>query len=278
MGSIKTPEELVELFPGSFIHWFQREHPSHTVKITQPYFLGAHEVTVGNFEQFILATGYQTSAETIGNSRTFKDGKWLYQDGANWRESGLVQDETHPVSCVSWDDAMAFCQWLSKQEGREYGLPTEAQWEYACRAGTVTEYFWGDDPDLGDGYLNAGDITGISETRAFRFGPTTSLTDPALGTAPVGSFKPNAFGLYDMAGNLWEWCSDWSSDYQPQDQQDPVGPETARRRASRGAGWPSESWNWRSSFRSRSTPTYRCADLGFRVVLTASVNPTEVNK
>lgn len=151
-------------------------------------------------------------------------------------------------------------------------------WEYECRAGTVTEHFWRDDPDLGDGYLNAGDLTGVSETRALRFRPTTSLTDPALRTAPVGSFQPNAFVLHDMAGNLWEWCSDWSSDYQPQDQQDPVGPETARRRASRGAAWASESWNWRSSFRSRSTPTYRCTHLAFRVVLTATAKPPEANK
>jgi len=276
MGSTKTPEALVELFPGSSIHWFQREHPNHTVKITQPYFLGAHEVTVGNFKKFIDATGYQTTAEGVGNARIYKNGEWLYQQGANWRDPGFAQDATHPASCVSWLDAIAFCEWLSKQEGRAYGLPTEAQWEYACRAGTVTEYFWGDDPDLGDGYLNAGDVTGKLETRAFRLKPTELPMHLAIGTAPVGSFKPNNFGLYDMAGNLWESCSDWSSDYLPDDQEDPIGPDSARRRASRGAAWASESWNWRSSFRSRSSPTYSCADFGFRVVLT--VQPSETDK
>lgn len=278
MGSTTTPEELVELFPGSSIRWFQREYPSHTVQITQPYYLGAHEVTVAEFKQFVSTTGYRTTAETEGDAQVWKNTKLQTLNGASWRNPGLLQEPTSPVTCVSWDDAMAFCQWLSDKEGRSYRLPTESQWEYACRAGADTHFFWGDAPESGDGYLNAGDITGESEQLQFRYKPTDSPANEAHLIAPVGSFKPNPFGLHDMAGNLWEWCSDWFGDYPSTEQQNPAGPSTGSHRVSRGGSWASASWNWRSSFRSRSPQQYRGCGLGFRVALNMSTEDAKAEK
>ena len=107
--------------------------------MTRPFYMGVHEVTVGQFRAFVKATGYKTEAEKGGGAyRSVKDGKWAIDPKANWDNPGFEQTDEHPVVCVSWNDAKAFCDWLSEKEGKKYALPTEAQWEYSCRAGTTT--------------------------------------------------------------------------------------------------------------------------------------------
>ena len=159
------------------------EGPQHEVVLTGPFYMGVHDVTVGQFKAFVKETGYQT--EKGGGAYRFADGSWQLDPLANWQNPGFEQSDDHPVVCVSWNDANAFCNWLSKKEKRMYQLPTEAQWEYACRAGTTTAYSFGDDPkDLGD-YAWYQDNSGNH-------------------THPVGGKKPNPWGLYDMHGNVWQ--------------------------------------------------------------------------
>ena len=125
----------------------------------------------------------------------------------SWRNVGFAQTDLHPVVCVSWNDAVAFCDWLSRKEGKTYRLPTEAEWEYACRAGTTTRYWCGDDPE---GLARAANVPDASAKSLFPAWKTIGASDGCVFTAPVGSYRPNPFGLYDMHGNAWQWCSDWA--------------------------------------------------------------------
>ena len=152
--------------------------------------------------------------------RRTNDCGWGLAQGVNWRRLAFAQTDDHPVVCVSWRDAVAFCNWLSEREGLAYRLPTEAQWEYAARAGSTTESCWGDDYD------------GIIDRAYVPFG--WRVFDKP--TAPVGLFTPNAFGLHDVVGNCWEWCEDWFAEdyYARSPSVDPTGPDTGSTRVLRG--------------------------------------------
>src|SRR6185436_4722946 len=124
----------------------------HRVKITKPFQLGTTQVTVGQFAIFVKESGYQTAAEKEGwayGAWNVQSNQWNRLEGGSWKNPGFAQNDRHPVVCVNWHDATAFCHWLSEKESRPYRLPTEAEWEYACRAGTATAYPWGDNPDDG---------------------------------------------------------------------------------------------------------------------------------
>ena len=125
----------------------------------------------------------------------------------SWRDPGFDQQGSHPVVQVTWDDAKAFCDWLSKKSGKTVVLPTEAQWEYACRAGTKTAYPWGDNPDDGKGWANCADQTLKKELTNTEY-PCFGWEDGFVYTSPVANFNANAFGLYDMIGNAKQWCDD----------------------------------------------------------------------
>ena len=161
-----------------------------------------------------------------------------------------------PVEQVSWEDAREFCRKLSalpaeKEAGREYRLPTEAEWEYACRAGATTRYCFGDDE------------AGLGEYGWFE-GNAGGETHPA------GGKKPNAWGLFDMHGNVWEWCSDWYGAYSKGVVSDPQGPSGGSGRVFRGGGWGNTAWGCRSALRCGSDPSYRNGFLGFRLALSPS--------
>ena len=130
-----------------------------------------------------------------------------FNEKYSWRNTGFEQTDEHPVVNVSWNDAVAFCKWLSKKEGKTYRLPTEAEWEYACRAGTTTRYYSGDDPETLAKVGNVADAALKAKFPDWKY--TIKASDGYVFTAPVGKFKPNAFGLYDMHGNAWQWCADW---------------------------------------------------------------------
>jgi formylglycine-generating enzyme required for sulfatase activity len=165
----------------------------------------------------------------------------------------------NPVETVSWEDAVAFCKKLSelpeeKAAGRVYRLPTEAEWEYACRAGSTTRFGFGDsDSQLGPYAL---------------FDENSART-----THPVGGKTSNAWGLYDMHGNVWEWCADWKDDYSTSAVTDPAGPATGSHRVLRGGSWLFEAAFCRSADRYRSAPSNRDFYLGFRVALSSSGIP-----
>jgi len=199
----------------------ESDEQQHRVPITKPFYLGEHEVTVGQFRAFVQDSRYQTEAEQDGQECT-------------WRNPSFSQgdDDAHPVVYVTWKDANEFCQWLGQKEGRTYRIPTEAEWEYACRAGTETAYFHGNGPE------------GLT-----RFGNLDGTADEYEYTAPVGCFEKNAFHLYDLHGNVSEWCQDWYDD----------------RRVIRGGSWKDHASLCRSASRGAHSPEYRGSSLGFRV-------------
>jgi formylglycine-generating enzyme required for sulfatase activity len=234
------------------------DEQQHEVEITRPFYLGVHAVTVGNFRTFVERTGYKTEAERSGGASRWNGSKWELDPRANWRKPGFKQGYDHPVTCVSWNDAQEFCKWLSGiEKERLYRLLTEAEWEYACRGpvSSSTPFHFG---------------TSLSSAQAnfdgnYPYGGASK--GPYLErTTPVGSYPPNALGLYDMHGNVWEWCADWYGPYADTFVTDPTGPTTGERRVLRGGSWSNSGRSCRAAYRFNDEPGYRSDYLGFRVV------------
>ncbi|TGO02117.1 hypothetical protein PN36_30200 [Candidatus Thiomargarita nelsonii] len=239
------------------------EQPVHEVSVGR-FAMGQYEVTVSEFKRFVKATGYKTDAEKKGSCWTWDDNNWGQVKGANWRNPNFSQSDKHPVACVSWNDGVAYAEWLSEQTGQTYRLPTEAEWEYAARAGTETARYWGNDPDKACGYANVHDNTSKKEN-GFSWAHH-NCTDGYAQTAPVGQFKQNKFGLYDMLGNLWEWtCSQYENKYGGKEQRCAKNVNENNRFSLRGGSWYSgPSW-MRSANRYDGWPPYRYDDVGFRL-------------
>ena len=279
MGSTENDLNALEArLPGLPEVLLSDEKPSHKVAISKTLWMGKHEVTVGQFRRFVEGTGYKTDAEkgTGGFNGVVvgldtKEPKVEVAKDMNWRNPPFKQTDDHPVVCVSWNDATAFADWLNATDkgrpaGSSYRLPTEAEWEYACRAGTTACYQWGDDPDKGKGWCNAGDLTA---KRAFPDWDVFDWDDGFLYTAPVGSFKANGFELHDMHGNALEWCQDWHAPYREGEQTDPAGPASGHAHVLRGGSWHELCLSLRSASRSRAEPRWRDLRTGFRLVLPA---------
>jgi formylglycine-generating enzyme required for sulfatase activity len=182
---------------------------------------------------------------------------------------GFTQDaDNQPVVNVSWDDAVAYAKWLSQKSGQTYRLPTEAEWEYAARAGTTTSRYWGNNPDDTCKYANVADLTAKKKRPSWT---TFFCDDGYVVSAPVGSFKPNSFGLYDMMGNVWEWCEDTynSEAYTKLPKNNPVYTGEGEYRVMRGGGWSNGPLGIRSSHRVGLSPDFGHHALGFRLVKTA---------
>ena len=274
MGSQKSPEQLAKTFAEYRPQkkYFQGEQPLHHVRITKSYFLGVHEVTVGQFRQFCEAAPYRSEAERDGK------GGWGYNarrrdlEGRTprytWRNVGWAQTDDHPVVNVTWRDAVAFCDWLSHKEGKLYRLPTEAEWEYACRANTTTHWHCSDDPEQATSVANVADTT-MGKQRWFSDLPLRA-SDGHTFTSPVGSFRPNDFGQYDMHGNVWEWCFDWYSEsyYSSSPTDDPTGPIEGSYRVLRGGSYAAGPCETRSARRYFYSPDDRSYHVGFRVAMT----------
>jgi len=223
------------------------ERPLHKAKISKPFYMGKYEVTVGQFRAFADTAKYQTEAEKYGKGRIWQDGKWQEVAGVDWRTPGFPQEDNCPVCMVTWNDAQEFCNWATKSTGRTLRLPTEAQWEYACRAGTSTQFNTGEkDSDL---------------EQAAWFNRNSGMH-----TNAVGQRKANAWGLYDMHGNVWEWVQDYFGDkyYAESPPVDPQGPANGRDHLRRGGGWLHGPDFSRSAFRCLLNPDGRYTDVGFR--------------
>ena len=212
----------------------------HRKRITRAFYIGVHEITQAEFEQI------------IGTNPSWFSPKGKYRD----QMFGL-DTSGFPVEYVSWDLAVEFCRRLSELEGREYRLPTEAEWEYACRAGTITPFSFGDVLDGRQANCNGYHPYGTDDSGTFLERPTT-----------VGSYIPNAFGVYDMHGNVWEWCSDWytSQHLAGSSKKDPTGPQAGSNRVCRGGGWPDRAADCRSAARGSMEPNSPRNYSGFRVV------------
>jgi formylglycine-generating enzyme required for sulfatase activity len=257
----------------------RKDEVQHQVTISKPFLMGVTPVTVNQFAIFVKNTGYQTDAEKDGRSETFeiKDGKIvvgkarktpLEARGISWRDPGFEQKGDHPVVQVSWNDATAFCVWLSQKTGKAVALPTEAQWEYGCRAGTKTAWPWGDHPEDGKGWANGADQS-LHRMLCPRSGITCFTWDDGfVFTAPVGSLKPNVFGLFDMIGNVANWCQDRYGEYAPEAATDPTGAIAGTQRVIRGGSWNNFApRNCRSAARYKFAPNYRNERYGFRIVV-----------
>ena len=278
MGSSESAEATAAFFKKNYgmdrltADLSKDEHPQHRVRITKSFYLGTYHVTRGQFRQFVKDSGYKTDAEKGGNpgawgwdseSKTFS-----FEKDYSWQNAGFEQTDEHPVVNVSWNDAVAFCKWLSRKEGNRYRLPTEAEWEYACRAGATTRYYSGDDPETLAKVANVADATFKAKFPDCKW--TIKASDGYVFTAPVGRFKPNDFGLYDMHGNAWQWCADWFGEhyYAKSPAEDPTGPDTGDDRVLRGGSWGDWPSSARSATRSRGTPDGRSNYGGFRVART----------
>jgi sulfatase modifying factor 1 len=261
MGLECSPEQAARLYGGA-PDWYANEQPRHHVRLSKPVMLGLHHVTRGQFGVFAAETGYKTDAEKDGFAQVWNGSKFAKTSGFSWHKPGIDQTDDHPVTCVTWNDAVAFCQWLSRREGRVYRLPTEAEWEYAYRAGTQTAYTWGDDPNAGKGWANCADADGRTAHPGW---VTFDWSDGYVYTAPAASFRPNGWGLYDMAGNAWQWCADWYGEYAEGGAVDPAGPAEGTKRVLRGGSWFGAPCSSRAAYRSKISPAYRGQNVGFRV-------------
>jgi len=223
------------------------EKPQHKVRITKPFCLAAHEVTVGQFKAFVEDANYKTHAETSGNGGYGFDFK--QKPEFNWRNLGVEQTDQHPVVNVTRYDAVAFCEWLSKKEGKAYRLPTEAQWEYSCRAGSTTHWCFCDNEAELERYA------------WYKVGPISF---------PVGLKLPNGFGLHEIHGNVIEWCLDpFSEDfYKSSPENDPESPAKGIYYMTRGGSFRNSAGGaLRSAKRHTLPPDLMRSYLGFRPIL-----------
>ena len=243
---------LVDVRPGTFRMGDPDAAPSddydehaHTVTLTRPFRLAARTTTVDQFARFVTETDYVTDAERAGRGQGWgpRGVQWL--PGVTWRTAAAGLPGDTPAVCVSWNDALAYCRWASRRTGLNVRLPTEAEWEYACRAGTTGPYNAPGRPDQLGWFA------------------------PAAGgrPQPVGRLRPNAWGLFDMHGNVWQWCSDAFGPYPDDPVTDPTGPTEARPRfrCARSASWYDHAPLGTSHNRGRWTSDVGYNHMGFRV-------------
>ena len=247
------------------------EGPVHRVRIARDFALSKTEVTVGQFRRFVDASGYSVSPGCRVQERTLGTRgriEWRDDLSKSWRDPATIgaQREDHPVVCIGRIDALAYAQWLGGLTGQRYRLPSEAEWEYAARAGQPGIYHWGNNADTGCGFANVYDR---SSRAVLDFGwGFVDCDDGFPELAPVASLRPNAFGLHDMLGNVWEWTQDcYAENYArtPRDgsAQRPAG--ECKLWSVRGGGWMTRPSRNRLTFRGRDPNDAHYSYFGFRV-------------
>ncbi|MDD2544802.1 MAG: formylglycine-generating enzyme family protein [Burkholderiaceae bacterium] len=288
-GSSEPAERLAQAYPQlerGRLDDLADEAPVRTVRITRPFYLGQTEVTVGQFRRFVQASGYRAESEADGTggygynpaydpAQSARGDAFEGRDARySWRNPGFAQGEDHPVLNLTWHDAQALAAWLSATEGQRYRLPTEAEWEYACRAGTSTRYPHGDDPAPLAQHANVFDQDAAPYWPRWQAQAAPGHDGHAF-TAPVGSHAANAWGLHDMVGNAWEWVSDWYGEdsYAHAPRDDPQGPATGQVRVRRGGSWHTWPFYARCAFRNWNTPQTRYTLVGLRLVREVDVPP-----
>ena len=259
--------EMIELPAGAFTmgsddgdaEAYAAERPKHAVAIARPFAIGRFEVTVHEFSLFVRAENYAPTADC----RVYvHPDRWQRDLNASWKWPQYSQGPDHPVACVSWHDARKYAEWLSRKTGKTYRLPTEAEWEYAARAGGEAARPWGGKPS------EACKSANVADEAARVPWPGHDCRDNAAFTAAAGSYDPNAFGLFDMIGNVWEWVEDCFADsYAGAPNDGGASPQAACKfRVIRGGAWLSRPRDARSAQRGLQSPDYGNYSVGFRLV------------
>lgn len=282
MGTSEPIEVLMLSYPkleGLRARQLLDETPSHDVRISKDFYLGKYEITVDQFTKFVKESGYipESIDDKTGGygfnpayDRTRPESADAFE-GRNpkysWMNPGFPQQPNSPVTNVTWNDAVAMAKWLSRKEGVPYRLPTEAEWEYACKAGRDTRYPNGNSPEGLIQIANTFDQDALPYWMRWH-DMALKGSDGFAFTAPVGKFPPNQFGLHDMLGNVWEWVSDWYDEatYAKSERKNPMGPETGTEHVRRGGSWHTWSLYARCGFRNWNTPSSRYPLLGFRLL------------
>jgi formylglycine-generating enzyme required for sulfatase activity len=257
MGAAPHEEEAENLL-DAFRH---RSEPQRSVAVAA-FLAGRYEVTRSQYAAFEEASGHRARGCFRWTGRDFELDSATY-----WRTPGYPQDDTHPVTCVSWNDAQRYVEWLSATTGKRYRLLSEAEWEYAARAGTATSRFWGDNADAVCRYANGADRAARERVADASNWFGAQCDDGHAHTAPVGRFEPNAFGLHDMLGNVGEWTQDcWNENYRgaPSDSRARTDGDCSQR-AVRGGSWDDSPVGLRAAYRVGSPVVIRLYTRGFRV-------------
>ncbi|WP_272946207.1 formylglycine-generating enzyme family protein [Geobacter sp. OR-1] len=222
------------------------EYPQHEVCLNR-FLISKYAVTRGDFRTFVAETGFHTEAEKGEGCYTFDRGAWKKVVGASWLNPGFSQNDDHPVVCVTWNDAVAYSEWLSGKTGLACRLPTEAEWEYAARSGGKSEK-----------YAGSNDVDAVA----------WYSVNSGTGTRPAGTKQPNGLGLYDMSGNVWQWTADWYGEkyYRESPINNPTGPAVGTNKVYRGGSWFYDQKGIRVSYRDFFLPGFRSSQLGFRPV------------
>lgn len=241
---------------------FEDEGPRLTITFARPFAVSRTPITRAEFDFFLRASGRAIPEEC---ARMSAEGRWVRTTGLDWRNPGFAQTADHPVVCVSWDDAFAYAKWISAETGRAYRLLTEAEYEYVARAGSVSMFPWGDSADNLCSYANGFDA---SAGRLHPDWPAAACDDGYPFTSPVRSFPANAFGVFDVTGNVFQWTEDCfvEGGYvgMPTDGSARVvaGCEV---RVIRGGSWLNSSRGLRSAMRDHDRQGDRYTNVGFRV-------------
>ncbi|MEZ4652445.1 MAG: SUMF1/EgtB/PvdO family nonheme iron enzyme [Candidatus Eisenbacteria bacterium] len=221
--------------------------PVRPTTLTRPFLMSRFEVTNAWFSAFVEETGYMTDCERAGYGQVWNGQGFDRTPGVTWRHTGFEGLPDAPAVFVSWNDASAFTAWLSQQSGRSVRIPTEAEWEYACGAGTSTMFSCGND--------------------SLRLDEHAWSMRNAHGPQPVGTRLPNPWGLCDMHGNVWEWCADGYAPFTADPVTDPIGPDNPGAKILRGGSWINGPWSLRTAFRGHDPATLAEPHVGFRVVV-----------
>jgi formylglycine-generating enzyme required for sulfatase activity len=265
MGASRREEEL-EGVPEALRG---RSVPPTRVGIAPGLAMARHTVTRGEYAAFVQATGRQNTPGCFTFVNSGLSYEYLEQPELDWRNPGFAQTDAHPVVCVSWEDATAYAAWISERAGHAYRLPSEAEWEYAARAGTTTGRWWGDARSTACGFANVADLTlatALNLDRRPQF--TFRCNDGHVFTAPVGSFRANPFGLQDMLGNVWQWTADCLNPNLAGQLSDGAARTDGNcgDRMMRGGSWSHLPWYVRAGNRVRGRISERFAFVGFRLV------------
>jgi formylglycine-generating enzyme required for sulfatase activity len=260
--------------PNSEKYRGKDEGPQHIVTFATPLAVGKFSVTVGQFAAFVDDVGYVVGSTCFGFGA---NGKWDEQQNRAWNNPGFSQAESHPVVCVSLNDATAYVSWLTRRTHKPYRLLTESEWEYAARGrtepGTYPRNWFASEGKDTCSYANGLDQTARNNIAYGDRLDVAPCDDHYAYTAPVGSFPPNHFGLYDMAGNSWQWVEDcYSENYNgvPADGSVSISGD-CNTRIVRGGSWVDPPWHLRAAWRFHWPPVGRASNVGFRV--TRAVSP-----